>query len=144
MFKVERAAIKLSVLTSMKDQLGYAARDFLYYKKRCGTDVASLEPVDYIKHAEMMIQDTEMEKEIRLVLSQQPERRQQVSIAPMKRPRQQHEEDEHPFMDEEFDAYKVWLQELPPEQSKGKPSMFLRMYSYCLESEKLRMCYTFF
>jgi hypothetical protein len=62
----------------------------------------------------------------------------------MKRPRQQHEEDEHPFMDEEFDAYKVWLEELPPEQSKGKPSMFLRMYSYCLESEKLRMCYTFF
>jgi hypothetical protein len=70
MFKVERTAIKLSVLTSMKDQLGYAARDFLYYKKRCGTDVASLEHVDYIKHAEMMIQDTEMEKEIRLVLSQ--------------------------------------------------------------------------
>jgi hypothetical protein len=41
----------------MKDQLGYAARDFLYYKKRCGTDVASLEPVDYIKHAEMSHQN---------------------------------------------------------------------------------------
>jgi len=81
MFKVERAAMKLSVLTSMKDQLGYAARDFLYYKKRRGTDVASLEPVNYIKHAEMMIQDTEMEKENRLVLSQQP--RKKVSITPI-------------------------------------------------------------
>jgi hypothetical protein len=65
-----------------------------------------------------------------------------VSITPIKRPRQQHEEDEHPFTDEEFDAYKVWLEELPLEQSKGISSMFLRMYSYCLECNKLCMCYT--
>lgn len=96
-------------MTSLKDQLGYAARDFLYYKKRCGRDVATLEPIDYIKHAEIMIQDNEMEKEIRLVLSQQQETRQPVSITPLERPRQQPEEEENPFMDDALDAYKVWL-----------------------------------
>lgn len=59
MFKVERPAIKFSVLTSIKDQLGYAARDFLYYKKHCGRDVATLQPIDYMKHAEIMIKDNE-------------------------------------------------------------------------------------
>ena len=47
MFKLERPHIKLSTLTSLKDQLGYNARDFLYYKKRCGRDVASLQPLDF-------------------------------------------------------------------------------------------------
>lgn len=134
MFKVERPAIKFSVLTSLKDQLGYAARDFLYYKKRCGRDVATLEPIDYIKHAEIMIQDNEMEKEIRLVLSQQQETRHPVSITPLKRPRQQPEEDENPFMDDALDAYKIWLKKLPVEKSKGTPYMFLSMHSNCSES----------
>jgi len=88
MFKVERPAIKFLVLTSIKDQLGYAARDFLYYKKRCRRDVATLQPIDYMKHVEIMIKDNKMEKEIRLVLSQQQETTQPVSITPLKRPRQ--------------------------------------------------------
>jgi hypothetical protein len=128
MFKVERPAIKFSVLTSIKDQLGYAARDFLYYKKRCGRDVATLQPIDYMKHAEIMIKDNEMEKDIRLVLSQQQETTQPVSITPLKRPRQQPGEDEHPFMHDVFNEYKVWLEKLPVEKSKGIPSMFLCMH----------------
>jgi len=62
MFKLERPHIKLSTLTSLKDQLGYNARDFLYYKKRCGRDVASLQPLDFVRHAEIMLQDNESEK----------------------------------------------------------------------------------
>ncbi|KAF0892810.1 hypothetical protein E2562_017766, partial [Oryza meyeriana var. granulata] len=119
MFKVERPDIKFSTLTSLKDQLGYAVRDFLYYKKRCGRDVATLQPLDYVRHAEIMLQDNESEKEIRLVLSKEQETAQQVSITPLKRPRQQLEEDEHPFMDDPFDAYKDWLKKLPQDQSKN-------------------------
>ena len=84
MFKLERPHIKLSTLTSLKDQLGYNARDFLYYKKRCGRDVASLQPLDFVRHAEIMLQDNESEKEIRLVLSKEQETAQQVSITPLK------------------------------------------------------------
>ncbi|XP_021321539.1 uncharacterized protein LOC110437396 isoform X2 [Sorghum bicolor] len=72
-----------------------------------------------MKHTETMIQDNDSEKEIRLVLSQEEETSQQVSITPLKRPRQQPDEDEHPFMDEPLDAYKVWLKELPKEKSKN-------------------------
>jgi len=70
-----------------------------------------------------MIQDNDSEKEIRLVLSQEEETSQQVSITPLKRPRQQPDEDEHPFMDEPLDAYKVWLKELPKEKSKSMSSI---------------------
>ena len=86
MFKLDRAHIKMSTLITIKDQLGFSVRDFLYYKKRCGTDVASLHPIDYNKHTENMIEDNESEKEIRLVLSQQEETCQQVSMTPLKRP----------------------------------------------------------
>jgi hypothetical protein len=122
MFKIDRADIKLATLIAIKDRLGYAVRDFLYYKKRCGRDVASLQAIDYNRHAENMLQDNESEKEIRLVLSREEETTQQVSITPMKRPRQQHEDDEQPFMDEPFDAYKVWLNKQPMEKAKSNPS----------------------
>lgn len=135
MFRIQRSDLKFSILTSLKDQLGYAVRDFLYYKKRCGRDVATLEPIDYSKHAEIMIQENDMEKEIRLVLTHQQETTQPVSITPMKRPRQQTEEDDddddHPFMDDELNAYKDWLQNLPVEKSKGISSIFLCLYCYC-------------
>jgi len=68
MFRIQKSDLRFKTLSSLKDQLGYAVRDFLYYKKRCGRDVATLEPIDYIKHAKIMIQENEMEKEIRLVL----------------------------------------------------------------------------
>jgi hypothetical protein len=141
-FKIERADIKLSTLTSLKDQLGYAFRDYLFYKKRCGRDVARLQPIDYMRDLERMLQDNDSEKEIRLVLSQENETAQQVRITPVKRPRQRLEEEEHPleeeenpFMDDLFDAYKDWLKKLPQDQSKSMPSIFLHMYSYCLESQ---------
>jgi hypothetical protein len=133
-FTVDRADINLSNLAFLKDQLGYAFRDFLYYKKRCGRDVATLQVIDYAKHAENMLQDNESEKEIRLVLSKDQETTQQVSITPMKRPRQEAEEDQHPFMDDPFDAYKVWLKKLQKDKSKSISSMLMHMYSYCLES----------
>ena len=132
MFKLDRADITWSTLASLKDQLGYAIRDFLYYKKRCGRDVATLEVIDYTRHVEIMLEDNEREKEIRLVLSKEQETTLQVSITPLKQPRQEPEEDEHPFMDDPFDAYKDWLEKLPKDKSTSIPSMFPDMYSYCL------------
>jgi hypothetical protein len=134
MFKIDKGDIKLSTLTSLKDQLGYAVRDFLYYKKRCGRDEATLQAIEYTRHADIMLQDNEREKEIRLVMSQEEETTQQVSITPLKRPRQQLEEDEHPFMDDPIDAYKDWLKKLPQDKSKSIPFLFLHMYTYCLDS----------
>lgn len=55
MFRIQRSDLRFAILSSLKDQLGYAVRVFLYYKKRCGRDVATLEPIYYIKHAEIMI-----------------------------------------------------------------------------------------
>jgi len=39
---MDRAQISYFNLVHFKEQLGYGARDFLYYKKRCGGDVARL------------------------------------------------------------------------------------------------------
>ena len=93
-------------LLSIKEQLGYAGPDYLYYKKRCGTDVATLQPIDYTRHAERMVHEYAEERTIRLVLSKEQETAHQVSITPLKRPRQQPEDEEHPFMDDPFDAFK--------------------------------------
>ena len=80
----------------------------------------------------MMLEDNEREKEIRLVLSKEQETTLQVSITPLKRLRQEPVGDEHPFMDDPFDAYKDWLEKLPKHKSTSIPSMFPDMYSYCL------------
>jgi hypothetical protein len=61
-----------------------------------------------------------------------------VSITPLKRPRQQPEEDE-PFMDEPYDAYKDWLKELPEEQSRSMPSMFQFLFRILAPLYKLHL-----
>lgn len=76
-----------------------------------------------------------MEKKIRLVLTRQQETREPVSITPMKRPRQhteEEEDDDHPFMDDELNAYKFWLENLPLERKKGiLYYIFFCLYCYC-------------
>ena len=103
---------------------------FLYYKKCCGRAVASLQPIDYIRHVETMLLDNESENVIRLVLSQEKEVAQQVNITPVTRTRHLLEEDDHPFVDDHFDAYKDWLKNLPEDQSISTPSILLHVYLY--------------
>ena len=110
-------------LLSIKEQLGYAGQDYLYYKKRCGTDVATLQPIDYTRHAERMVHEYAEERTIRLVLSKEQETAHQVSITPLKRPRQQPEDEEHPFMDDPFDAFKDWLANLQADKATCMTSM---------------------
>lgn len=59
--------IRFETLISIKEQLGFGLRDYLYYKKRCGNDIASLEAIDYRRDAECMIRDVASEKKVRLV-----------------------------------------------------------------------------
>jgi hypothetical protein len=68
-FDVDRVHLTFHNLIGFKEQLGYGARDFLYYKKRCGGDVATIEPIEYLREAETMLCDNAMEKEIRLIIS---------------------------------------------------------------------------
>jgi len=104
--KLDKGDINFLSLLSIKEQLGYAGRDYLYYKKRCGTDVAMLQSIDYTRDPERMVHEYAEERKIRLVLSKEQQAAQQVSITPLKRPRQQPEDEEHPFMDDPFDAFK--------------------------------------
>ena len=66
--KLDKGGINFLSLLSIKEQLGYAGPDYLYYKKRCGTDVATLQPIDYTRHAERMVHEYAEERKIRLVL----------------------------------------------------------------------------
>jgi hypothetical protein len=46
-YEVERSNISFGNLLTMKSHLGYGVRDYLYYKKRCGNAVATLQEIDY-------------------------------------------------------------------------------------------------
>jgi hypothetical protein len=93
-----------------------------------------LQSIDYTRDAEPMVHEYAEQRKIRLVLSKELEAAQQVSITPLKRPRQQPEDDEHPFMDDPFDAYKDWLANLQADKATRMTSMFLHMSSYYLQS----------
>ncbi|KAG2620015.1 hypothetical protein PVAP13_3NG161700, partial [Panicum virgatum] len=80
-------------------------------------------PIDYTRHAERMVHEYAEERTIRLVLSKEQETAHQVSITPLKRPRQQPEDEEHPFMDDPFDAFKDWLANLQADKATCMTSM---------------------
>ncbi|KAJ1262311.1 hypothetical protein BS78_09G096700 [Paspalum vaginatum] len=90
------------------------ARDFLYYKKRCGRDVARLEAIDFDHQAEAMVENGEGERKARLVLTKEQAKEMQVSISPMKRMREKPISDEDGIYDTR-DEYKIWLRDLKKE-----------------------------
>lgn len=81
---VDKGNIRFETLISIKEQLGFGLRDYLYYKKRCGNDIASLEAIDYRRDAECMIRDVASEKKVRLVLATQQVKERHVNITPLK------------------------------------------------------------
>jgi hypothetical protein len=66
--KIDRVNLTYPNLICFKEQFGYASRDYLYYKKRRGVDVATIEPIDYSQHAKQMLHDNAKEKEIRFLI----------------------------------------------------------------------------
>ena len=92
--------------------MGYSWRDFLYYKERCGTNVASLQLIDYEEDALRMLEKSQEEREIRILVTKSQEDQIQCEITPIKR-RRHDEVSEEGIQDEDHDAYKVWLKKLP-------------------------------
>lgn len=86
----------------------------MYYKERCGRDTASLIAVDYDHQIQAMIENNVREKKIRILLTKDPETNLQVTITPMKRPRETTTQEplDRPMTHEQIDAYKKWLENL--------------------------------
>ncbi len=108
---LDRAYISIFNLCVVKDKLGYSVRDSVHYKKRCGRDAASLQLIDYEHQAIAMIEDNEIDRTVRILMTKEPLNELQVSITPIKRPREQLM-DEQPCVEEDLDAYKFWLARL--------------------------------
>jgi hypothetical protein len=70
---IDRARITFGNLLKFKVKMGYSARDFMYYLKRCGNDRALLQRIDYEEDALTMIEDCIEEKTIRLAVSKTQE-----------------------------------------------------------------------
>jgi hypothetical protein len=105
------------ILLSFKTQLGFAGRDYMYYKKRHGRGVAYIKPLEYTKDVEMMLEANEQEKEVRLVLSKEAEVHEMVTITPQKRRR--HEPSRrHDDREQQLDQYKIWLANLEEQQEE--------------------------
>ena len=81
---LEKGAITFFNLIHFKEQLGYTARDYYYYKKRCGLDVATLQDIDISREVEVMVEEVSAERRLRLLLTKEPESDGHVSITPLK------------------------------------------------------------
>ncbi|KAJ1295886.1 hypothetical protein BS78_01G257500 [Paspalum vaginatum] len=89
---IDRAYITFVNLCVLKDKFGYSMWDYMYYKKRCGTDVASLELIDFEHETRAIIVANELERKVRIIIAKEPLKELSVSITPIKRPRD-HQED---------------------------------------------------
>ncbi|CAD6261202.1 unnamed protein product [Miscanthus lutarioriparius] len=105
---LDRAKITFANLLKFKVKMGYSARDFMYYMKRCGNDTALLQRIDYEEDALAMIEDCIQEKKIRIaVLDTQLDQEGEYAITPIKQ-RSTHEEvSGQGIQDEDIDAYKM-------------------------------------
>jgi hypothetical protein len=104
---LDRANISLFQLLCLKAKFGYSSRDFLFYKKRCGRDVEPLEAIEFEKDAESMIQNSEGERKVKLLLIRDQPTELRVTVTPIKRPRESTNICQ-PCTEEPIDAYKVW------------------------------------
>uniref|UniRef100_A0A0A8Y9T3 Uncharacterized protein n=1 Tax=Arundo donax TaxID=35708 RepID=A0A0A8Y9T3_ARUDO len=90
-------------LILLVEKLGYAARDFLYYKRRQTSKVASLQLIDYDADVARMVREHESERKVRFILTKEQLTELKVSISPIKRSRGP------PVREETLNAYKEWL-----------------------------------
>lgn len=106
--EIDKGDISYYNLVCLKSRLGYAGRDYLYYKKRCGRDKARLELLDFDHQAETMVANSMEERKVRLVLTKEPPTELQVSISPIKRSREPPISCQ-PCTEDTLDEYKIWL-----------------------------------
>ena len=67
--------------------------------------------VDYESDVDNMIKDNEGERKVRLLLTRDEPRNMQVSITPLKQPREM-KSNKRPCTEDSIDAYKAWLSDL--------------------------------
>lgn len=106
-YTIDRDSITFGNLITMKSNLGYGARDYLYYKRRCGNAVATLNEIEYDEDANALLSSNAEEREVRLVLSRDQITERNVEITPIKLPRMASISEDS--TDESIDDYKVWL-----------------------------------
>ena len=110
---LDRAALTYGALLSFKSQLRYSARDYFYYKNRCGNDRETYEELDIMKDLDDVIENMESEKKIRLLLTSEEQPKRSVPIISLKWSRVNESDDDEDGMEEdddfELDAYKDWL-----------------------------------
>lgn len=107
---LDRTQLTFGNLITMKSNMGYGVRDYLYYKRRCGNAVATLKEIDYDVDANAMVADNAEERKVRLVLSKDQITERNVDITPIKLPISTSISDD--FEDESIDEYKDWLSQL--------------------------------
>lgn len=133
---IDKAYVAFYNVVYIKSKLGYSGRDFLFYKKRCGIERSRLVALDYIHQEEAMISDNVDERKISFVLTKDPPSDLEVSITPIKRPRQRTNVDEE-TIEVSIDAYKEWLAILQHDNPEtGK----LRCQTHYI---KYMICYSF-
>lgn len=106
-FECERGDLTLGNLTTIKSQLGFGLRDFMYYKQRSGSAVATLKEIGYDVDANEMVECNEDEREVRLVLSKEQVTDPTVAITPIKSGSNTLVDED--LEDPDLDAYKDWL-----------------------------------
>ncbi|XP_021316054.1 uncharacterized protein LOC110435060 isoform X2 [Sorghum bicolor] len=112
-YTIDRNSITFGNLITMKSKLGYGARDYLYYKRRCGNAIATLNEIEYDVDANAMLSSNAEEREVRLVLSRDQITERNVEITPIKLPRMATVSED--FTDESINDYKVWLNNMHEE-----------------------------
>ena len=121
-FDLDKAYVTLFNMLYFKLKLGYSGRAFMFYKKRCGSDLARLVELDHDTQEASMLSDNAEERKINFLLTKDQPRALEVSVTPMKRPRQRPNADEA-TLGEHIDAYKEWLAILKKDNPKtGKLS----------------------
>jgi hypothetical protein len=110
-YRISRDELTLTKLINMKLNLGYSARDYLYYKRRCG-NAATLQEIEYDVDANAMVVCNEQERQVRLLLSKDQIQERNVEITPIKLPRMRPIREDTIDDDESIDAYKDWLNDM--------------------------------
>ncbi|XP_021318525.1 uncharacterized protein LOC110436271 isoform X2 [Sorghum bicolor] len=113
--KVKKDDVTFGNLLTLKSRLGYNMRDFLYYKKRSGNNVATLHEIETESDLSVMMTNNDEERILRLVLSKDRITERNVSITPIKKPPGT-TVDEDEFITVSLDDYKDWLAELHAER----------------------------
>ena len=112
---MDRDDISFANLLTIKAELCYGTRDYLYYKNRYGNDRATYEELDILKNLDDVIENMEHKKKIRILLTSDELKKWSVPITPLKRSRVNESDGNEDGMEEEegddfeLDAYKDWL-----------------------------------